>query len=260
MKIAIVGKGGVGKTTLSGLLARTFANQGHQVLAVDADPDANLASTLPLDQNELSVNEIVPLAKQKELIKEKVNPDGTLPQGLLLLNPTVDDIIPNLTVKWGHGQRLLVMGWHKGGGQGCYCDENAVLRKLLDTVVIGKEDILIVDSEAGLEQLSRGTARCVDLILVVIEPGSRSIETALAVKKLANDLGINQVLPVLNGYETEAEVEAIQEQLGSWPLFYAIPRIQEIRQADLEHRIPIMDGQLKSQMNSLTELLFKGEN
>lgn len=156
MKIAVVGKGGVGKTTICGFLARAFAVRQYRVLAVDADPDANLASALPLDK--LKASEIIPLARQKEQIQAIVNPNGQLPQGLLLLNPDVTELASSITVMWGKGNQLLVMGWNKSGGQGCYCEENIVLQQLLSKVMTSTQDVVLIDSEAGLEHLSRGTS------------------------------------------------------------------------------------------------------
>jgi len=255
MKIAIVGKGGVGKTTVCGLLARTFAAREYHVLAVDADPDANLASALPLDR--VTASEIIPLAGQKEKIQQIVNPEGQLLQGLLLLNPDVSELASSLTVTWGGGHELLVMGWHKGAGQGCYCEENIVLEQLLSKVLTSSEDIVLIDSEAGLEHLSRGTIRPADGVIVVIEPGLRSVETALVSQKLCNDLGIKHVYVVLNGYENTDEIESVQKLLGNWPLLAAFPRQQEIRDADLQGRVPVSNELLLTLTNAIVDTLEK---
>lgn len=236
MRIAVVGKGGVGKTTISGFLARTFAAQNYHVLAVDADPDANLASALPLDG--VNAQDIVPLALKKDEIKAIVSSRGELIPGLMLLNPDVSDLVSSYTVNWGEGNQLLVMGWHKAGGQGCYCEENVVLKQLLSTVSESDYDVMIIDSEAGLEHLSRGTVRAVDAAIVVIEPGLRSVETALASKKLCADLGIEHVYIVLNGYETMEELAFMQSVLPDWPILAGFPRLNEVREADLQGQVP----------------------
>jgi CO dehydrogenase maturation factor len=253
MKIAIVGKGGVGKTTICGLLARTFAARDYHVLAVDADPDANLASALPLDNGKAS--DIIPLAKQKEKIQDIVNPKGELLKGLLILNPDVTELASSLTVTWGGGNQLLVMGWHKGAGQGCYCEENIVLEQLLSQVLTSSEDIVLIDSEAGLEHLSRGTIRPADGVIIVIEPGLRSVETAFVSQKLCHELGIRHVYVVLNGYENADEMDSVQKLLGDWSLLAAFPRQQEIRNADLQGRVPENNDVLLTLTNYIVDTL-----
>lgn len=253
MKIAIVGKGGVGKTTISGFLARAFAKRHYHVLAVDADPDANLASALPLDK--VQREQIIPLALQKDKIKSIINPDDQLPQGLMLLNPDVSELADSLTVTWGGENKLIVMGWHKGGGQGCYCEENIVLQQLLSTVLTSTQDVVLIDSEAGLEHLSRGTISPADAVIVVIEPGLRSVETAFVSRKLCNELGIKHVYVILNGYETQSEISTVQNLLGDWELLAAFPRSQEIRNADLEGRVPKEDNILLGVTNNVIDTL-----
>lgn len=254
MKLAIVGKGGVGKTTVSGFLARAFAVRQYQVLAVDADPDANLASALPLDHDK--AENIIPLAKQKDKIKAIVNNQGQLLPGLLLLNPDVTNLAESLTVGWGNGNQLVVMGWNKGGGQGCYCEENVVLHQLLSKLMTAAQQVVLIDSEAGLEHLSRGTVSPADAVIVVIEPGLRSVETAFASKKLCKDLGIEHVYVVLNGYETAAEIEAARKLLAGWPILAAFPRLQEVRQADLEGRVPALNGDILEITNRIVDTLL----
>lgn len=253
MKIAVVGKGGVGKTTISGFLARTLAANHYRVLAVDADPDANLASALPLDS--ARAEEIVPLAKRKAEIKAIVSQEGALPEGLMLLNPDVAAAEASITVSWGGTNRLLVMGWHKGGGQGCYCEENVVLKQLLAKVLTTAEEAVLIDSEAGLEHLSRGTVATADAVIVVIEPGARSIETAFASRKLCADLEIKHVYVVLNGYENDEEVRTMQQLLGDWPLLAAFPRLQEVRDADLAGRIPHLTEGIRELTNHILDTL-----
>jgi CO dehydrogenase maturation factor len=160
-----------------------------------------------------------------------------------------------LTVTWGGGNQLLVMGWHKGAGQGCYCEENIVLEQLLSQVLTSSEDVVLIDSEAGLEHLSRGTIRPADGVIIVIEPGMRSVETAFVSQKLCKELGIKHVYVVLNGYENAAEIHSVQKLLGNWPLLAVFPRQQEIRNADLEGRVPESSDVLLTLTNYIVDTL-----
>lgn len=233
MKIAIAGKGGVGKTTLTGLLARHFAEAGRRVLAIDADPDANLASMLPLDTGSAPK----PLAARADLI-DQLSGRGALPSGMIVLNPDIGEVLPQLRAHWGGGHGLLVLGWHKGGGGGCYCAENAVLKRVLSSVIPGAEDVVLVDSEAGLEHLSRGTAAAVDAVIAVVQPGARSVETAFAIRELAQDLGIATIVPVLVGGRGQIDIDKVQARLGDWRLLDVLPHDETIRLADLLGRPP----------------------
>ncbi len=252
MKIAIAGKGGVGKTTLAGLLARRFADEGFRVLAIDADPDANLASALPLDDE----RRIVPLAARTDLIDRLSGRDGALSPGLILLNPDVDGILPEIRLSWGGGHGLLVLGWHKGGGAGCYCAENAVLKRVLGSIAAGPTDVVLLDSEAGLEHLSRGTPDAAEVILAVVEPGQRSLETAFAVRDLARDLGIHRVFPVLCGARDASDEERVKHGLGDWPLLASLPYSEEIRAADLDGRPPVIEPAMAAILRSLIHTLI----
>ena len=194
MKLAVGGKGGVGKTTLAALLARHFRDRGYRVLAVDADPDANLAATLRFPHPD----GITPIADMRELIAERMGVDDLdRPGSFFRMNPKVDDI-PERFCEEHDGIRLIVMGGVKKGGMGCTCPENTFLRRLMAHLLLEEEDIVIMDMEAGIEHLGRGTADSVDLFLVVVEPGMRSVETAHKVARLAGEIGIRKVLAVGN--------------------------------------------------------------
>jgi len=251
MKIAIAGKGGVGKTTLAGLLSRHFAAEGFRVLAIDADPDANLASTLPLDDEQ----RVVPLAARTDLI-DRFSGRGSLSPGLIQLNPDVGEILPEIRLSWGGGHGLLVLGWHKGGGAGCYCAENAVLKRVLGTVVAGPTDVVLLDSEAGLEHLSRGTPEAAEVILAVVEPGQRSLETAFTIRDLACDLGIHRVFPVLCGARDVSDEGRVQKSLGDWPLLATLPFSEEIRSADLDGRPPVIEPAMAAILRRLVHNLI----
>ena len=202
MKVAVTGKGGVGKTTLSSTLARLYADEGRTVLAADVDPDANLGLALGLTQEE--VNAIVPVSKMRELVMERTaaNESNTFYK----LNPQVSDL-PAKLAKDCNGVKLLVMGTVDTGGTGCVCPEHVMLKALISSLVFRKDDVVVMDMEAGLEHLGRGTASMMDRFIVVIEPGARSIQTYEKVKKLAADLGITKVDVVANKIR-DAEDEA----------------------------------------------------
>ena len=202
MKVAVTGKGGVGKTTLSSTLARLYADEGRTVLAADVDPDANLGLALGLTQEE--VNAIVPVSKMKELVMERTAANAS--NTFYKLNPQVSDL-PDKLAKDINGVKLLVMGTVDTGGTGCVCPEHVMLKALISSLVFRKDDVVVMDMEAGLEHLGRGTASMMDRFIVVIEPGARSIQTYEKVKKLAADLGITKVDVVANKIR-DAEDEA----------------------------------------------------
>ena len=202
MKVAVTGKGGVGKTTLSSTLARLYADEGRTVLAADVDPDANLGLALGLTQEE--VNSIVPVSKIRDLVVERTGANAS--NTFYKLNPQVSDL-PDKLAKDINGVKLLVMGTVDTGGSGCVCPEHVMLKALISSLVFRKDDVVVMDMEAGLEHLGRGTASMMDQFIVVIEPGARSVQTYEKVKKLAADLGITDVKVVANKVR-DAEDEA----------------------------------------------------
>jgi CO dehydrogenase maturation factor len=252
LKIAVAGKGGVGKTTVAAALARVFAGNGFRVLAIDADPDANLRSALPMDNPD---EQIVPLAANRDLLKQVVAPPGALPAGVFLLNPSVEGI-PIPSSSWGMGQRLVVLGWTARGGQGCYCDETAALKRILHHLIAGPGEIIVIDGEPGLEHLSRGTVASADALLVVLEPGHRSVETAIKIRTLAVDLGIPLCLPVLSGARGEADRSEIQRQLGDWLLLGSLPFDPAITQADMEGIAPDFGPDYREEIEAIAGALL----
>ena len=210
MKLAISGKGGVGKTTLSAALALRFAEDGRKVIAVDADPDSNLAATLGFPDPE----RIVPLIEMKALIAERTGAEPGKLGAYFKLNPQVDDIPERYAPEY-RGIRLLVMGGMPKGGGGCFCPEHAFLRALLAHLLVGREDVVILDMEAGIEHLGRGTAQAVDALVVVVEPSRRSIETALRIQGLASDLGVRKVFVVGNKVRDAEDEDFIRAHLSA---------------------------------------------
>jgi CO dehydrogenase maturation factor len=210
MKIAITGKGGVGKTTLSALLAHIYSTEGKKVIAVDADPDANLAAALGITKEEL--NTIRPIADLPDLIEERTGVKPGTPGGIFKLNPKVDDIPEGFGYKI-ENIILLVMGKSRSAASGCYCPESALLRRLLKHLIVERDEVVIVDMEAGIEHLTRGTSEGVDGFIVVVEPGQRSVQTAQTVMRLAGELGIKKIFAVANKVRNENDVTFIKNSL-----------------------------------------------
>lgn len=235
MKIAVAGKGGVGKTTIAGTLARLLAQDGQNVIAVDADPAMNLKFVLGIENNPPPISEL------KDLIFERTGAHtGT---GVYKLNPKVDDILMKYGAKGPDGVTLLVMGTIEKGGTGCTCPENAFLRALLRHVLF-KKNTVIMDMEAGIEHLGRGTAKGVDIMLTVVEPGMRSVETVGRIKKLGEDIGINNMMAVINKVTDSEMVKKIETKLEEMnlPLLGIIPYEQALITADIEAKAPLDVG------------------
>ena len=227
MKLAITGKGGVGKTTLSSTLARLYADEGRTVLAADVDPDANLGLALGLTQEE--VDAIVPISKMRKLVEERTGANAA--NKFFKLNPYVADI-PDTFSKEVNGVKLLVMGTVDVGGSGCVCPEHVMLKALLSSLVFRRDDVVIMDMEAGLEHLGRGTASMMDRFIVVIEPGARSIQTYTRVKELARDIGITRVEVVANKIRDESDRDFIRSRIPAEDLLGFISYNAEIIDAD----------------------------
>ena len=231
MKIAITGKGGVGKTTVSALLSHLYATGGKKVICVDADPDANLASALGISRNE--VGKIRPIAEIGELIEERTGAKPGTSGSIFKINPKVDDIPDGFGYKLNN-ITLLVMGKSKLAASGCYCPEHALLRRLLKHLIVERDEIVIVDMEAGIEHLTRGTAEGVDAFIVVLEPGQRSIQTALAVKNLAVGLGVKKVYAIANKVRKAQDVEFIKNSIGDIELLGQMSFNEDIMESDIK--------------------------
>ncbi len=233
MKLAITGKGGVGKTTLSSTLARLYAAEGRTVLAADVDPDANLGLALGLTQEE--VDAIVPISKMHSLAEERTGATGA--GKFYKLNPYVADI-PDIYAKDVNGVKLLVMGTVDLGGSGCVCPEHVMLKAVLSSLTYRKNDVVIMDMEAGLEHLGRGTAANMDQFIVVIEPGSRSVQTYHNVKRLAADLGVKTVRVVANKIRDQRDEDFIRSAIPESDLLGFIHYNPEIMDADRNGQSP----------------------
>lgn len=210
MKISITGKGGVGKTTLASLLCYLYSSEGKKVIAVDADPDANLASAIGVPRDEIA--KIKPIAEMADLVEERTGAKPGTSGGIFKINPKVDDIPEGFGYRLD-GILLLEMGKSKFAASGCYCPEHALLRRLLKHLIVERDEIVIIDMEAGIEHLTRGTAEAVDAFVVVVEPGQRSLQTASAVKKLATELGVRKVFVVANKIRNREDLEFIRNNL-----------------------------------------------
>lgn len=230
MKIAISGKGGVGKTTLSGLLAGVYAADGFNVIAVDANPDSNLPAALGIPPDE--AKRIVPISEMADLIEERTGAKPGSMSPMFKLNPTVDDIPERFSLSKGR-IKLLVMGSVKHGGAGCICPESALLRTLTSELMVRRSEVVIMDMDAGVEHLGRGTARAVDAFIVVVEPGQRSLQTARTVKGLAQDIGIKRCYLAANKVRNKQQEEFIRDSMPDFTILGFIGYHPDLIEADL---------------------------
>ncbi|MDX1416326.1 MAG: carbon monoxide dehydrogenase accessory protein CooC [Candidatus Promineifilaceae bacterium] len=229
MKLAISGKGGVGKTTLAALLAQVYATQGREVLAVDADPSPCLAGALGFP-DELRA-QLHPIAEMDALIEERTGAKPGTVGGFFTLNPRVDDIPERFSVIH-RGVRLLEMGAVDLGGSGCICPESAMLKTLFTHLLFREDEMLILDMYAGVEHLGRATVDFVDALIIVVEPTRRSLGTAVQIKKLANDIGLSRLWLVGNKVRDEAEATFLHDESPGLPVLGILPADLGVQEAD----------------------------
>lgn len=247
MKIAVSGKGGVGKTTLAAGLIRVLLGRGFPVFAVDADPDLSLGTLLGFSEE--TIDALKPVVEMRDLIAEKVG--GST--GLFTMNPEVDDIIRDFTLVSGR-LRFLKMGAVKKGGSSCYCRENSVLNALMTVLVLQQEEYVVMDMGAGIEHLTRGTARGVDWMLIVTEPSRVSLNTARTVKELSRDIGVRQVGYIGNKIRDENDREYLVKALDGENLLDCIPFNTSLLE---ESRTGVMDRSFSALADTLQKITDK---
>ncbi len=233
MKIAISGKGGVGKTTFAAFLIRSLQMKGKLVLAIDADPDANLAQALGAK----NASDITPISEMRPLIEERTETKIGTMGAFFKMNPKVSDLPEKLSVDVD-GVKLMVLGGIKTAEGGCICPQSVLLKVLVAHLILVRDEVVVLDMEAGLEHLGRGTARAVDKMIVVVEPGSRSIETARQIKRLSDGLGIENLVIVGNKIRSERDRDFLLKNMDDFDFLGFLPFNEDIIEADLDGRPP----------------------
>jgi CO dehydrogenase maturation factor len=247
MKLAVSGKGGVGKTTFASLLIRNFNELGKRVLAIDADPDANLAAGIGIE----NAAEIVPIAEMKALVSERTGAQPGTIGGFFKLNPKVDDLPEALSVNF-ENIKLMRLGGVQKGGSGCICPESTLLRALVMHIVLARDEVVVMDMEAGIEHLGRATAKAVDKLIVVVEPGRRSIDTAGHIRHLAAEIGLNAIAVVGNKIRGPQDREFLENHLPDFEFLGFLPYDDTLIEADLKGVSPFdVESPSREQVKSM---------
>ena len=257
LKIAVSGKGGVGKTTVCAVLAHLFAEDGLEVLAIDADPDPNLASALGVPAE--SIPE--PLIGMKDLIRERTGATPGAVGQYFKLNPKVSDLPEQYSYKID-GVNLLSLGGIENAGSGCACPEGAFLKALLTYVILQRQEVILVDLAAGLEFMGRACVKGVDVLVAVVEPGARSIETARNIASMATEMGIPHAGVFINKVTDPGQIEIIKSQLDNITVLGSYKYDASVQAADLQRTsvlnasIELVD-ELKKAKEVMTDLFLK---
>ncbi|MHA2024360.1 MAG: ATP-binding protein [Candidatus Thorarchaeota archaeon] len=240
MKIAVAGKGGVGKTTVAGTIARLLGRDGLKILAVDADPSYTLWSALGISAE--IAKEIIPLTENEALVEERLQIEGAGSyKSFFKLNPRVDDLADKFAITGPDNVSLLVAGTVEIGGSGCMCPSATLLKSLMRHLILGTDEAFVMDMDAGVENLGRGTTKGMDALLVVAEPGRRSLDILGKIRTLAQDIDVGRVFAVGNKVDTPDDEEMIREwvEREGIPLLGLIPLDDTIKQADRKGLAPI---------------------
>lgn len=251
MKLAVSGKGGVGKTTFAALLIRALNEQGKKVLAIDADPDANLAAAVGI----AGAEKIVPISGMKELVYERTEARPGSIGGFFKMNPKVDDLPDALSARL-ENIKLMRLGGVKKGGAGCICPESTLLKALVTHIVLARDEVVVMDMEAGIEHLGRATAGAVDRLIVVVEPGRRSIDTAMHIRQLAGQIGLNKISLVGNKVRGGKDRDFLQNNLPDFEFLGFLPYDDALIEADLNGISPFdADTSAKSEILNMIAAL-----
>jgi len=255
LKIAIGGKGGVGKTTVCAIWAQLFVKSGFDVLAIDADPNITLASAFGIASEQCPE----PLTSMKKLIAERTGTTKDAVGTYFKMNPKVSDLPEKYSLDI-NGLKLLILGAITQGGAGCACPEGAFLKALLTHSILQRQELVLVDLAAGVEFLGRASIQGIDAFISIVEPGGRSIETANNTNKMAKDLGIDCIGTIANKVTESAQVEMIKSQLIDTTLLGTLGYSRHLQEADLK-RAAIFEAdvevtkQLEQAKDNLIELI-----